>query len=78
MNSLEHDNQTVSSGSSGEDVEMMAILQSTLALTQNHVMDSESDSESDSSEELKLGGSSKGKARNIKRDFAGSAETIIK
>ena len=78
MNSLEHDNQTVSSGSSGEDEEMMAILQSTLAVTQSHMMDLESDSESDSSEEPKWGGSPKGKAPNIKRDFAGSAETIIK
>ena len=78
MDSIEYDNQTLSSSSNGKYEEVMAILQSTLAVTHSHVMDSESDSESDSSEEPKWGGSPKGKAPNIKRDFAGSAETIIK
>ena len=41
MDSIEYDNQTLSSSSNGKYEEVMAILQSTLAVTHSHVMDSE-------------------------------------
>ena len=54
---------------------MMAILQVPYNIFCSHMIDSDSES---SEEQGSWGGSLKGKAANIDRDFAGAAETIIK
>ena len=68
-----NNNQNVSSGDDDDD--MMAVLHGTLAAVYSHVVDSDSESSKD---EGTWGGSKKGKACNVDRDFAGVAETLIK